>query len=385
MKVLLISHTCQSRTEGQPRAHELARLPEIELTLLVPDRWKRYGSWRRAQTPHDSPENSDFRFVVGRVALPWSGPGQSYLHFYPGLARLLREVRPDVIDLWEEPWSAVSAHACWLRDRICPQARIVGETEQNIEKTLPPPFERFRSFVLQRADFVVGRNAQSLEIVRRKGFAGPMRVVPNAVDTALFRPLERQRCRQELGFSGFVVGYVGRLVEEKGLFDLVAALEHLPDDVRLVFVGTGPLEADLRARVEAKNWRERVQFRGALPLEELPAVMNALDVLALPSRTTASWKEQFGRVLIEAAACRTPVIGSDSGAIPEVIGAGPRALGLVFPEGDVPALAHSIERLRAHPQLAKQLGESGFERARAEFSWACIARDMAQIYREVVA
>ena len=157
MKVLLISHTCQSRSEGQPRAHELANLPGLELTLLVPDRWKRYGDWRRAQTPIDA----DFRFVEGKIMWPSSGPGQTYLHWYPALPRLLKQIQPDIIDIWEEPWSLVAAQTCFWRDRVCSGAKIVAETEQNIDKKLPPPFENFRSYVLKRADTLVGRNAES--------------------------------------------------------------------------------------------------------------------------------------------------------------------------------------------------------------------------------
>ena len=185
MKVLLISHTCQSRTEGQPRAVELARLG-VDLRVVVPRRWKHYGRWR---TPDRPIEGAGFRLVPLAARLAWCGPAQSYLHFYPRLGQVMREFQPDIIDLWEEPWSAVSLQASLLRERICPGAALVSETEQNIDKTLPPPFEPVRSQVLSRADWVVGRNAESLDIVARKGFAGRARVVPNAVDADLFRPL----------------------------------------------------------------------------------------------------------------------------------------------------------------------------------------------------
>ena len=374
MKVLLISHTCQSRTEGQPRARQLAAIPNIELTLLVPDRWKRYGDWRRAHKP----ANAQFRFVEGKVIWPWSGPGQTYLHWYPSLARLLRQWQPDVIDLWEEPWSLVAAQTCFWRDRFCPGAKIIAETEQNIDKQLPPPFENFRSYVLQRADYLVGRNAESLEIARAKGYAGRAQVVPNAVDVELFaRDANRAQTRAQRGWSGFVVGYAGRLVESKGVFDLLDAAGHLRD-VQLVFIGEGEARAELEKRAG-----ENVRFVGAQSLEQLPALFSALDCLVLPSRTTASWKEQFGRVLIEAASCGVPVIGSDSGAIPEVVGQGANALGLIFSEGDVQALAAAIGRLQTEAPLARALGEVGARRARAEFSWARIAAQLAVIYYEL--
>ena len=374
MKVLLISHTCQSQTEGQPRARELAQIPDIELTILVPDNWKRYGSWRRAQRPIEP----NYRFIEGKVAWPWSGPGQTYLHWYPSLPRLLRRLQPDVIDLWEEPWSLVAAQTCFWRDRVCPDAKIVAETEQNIDKQLPPPFENFRSYVLRRADYLVGRNAESLEILRAKGYAGPARVVPNAVDVELFRrDPQRQQTRQNNNWNGFVIGYAGRLVQSKGVFDLLEAAEKL-SDVQLAFIGEGEARAELEKRAPAN-----VHFLGAQPLESLPALFSVLNVLVLPSRTTASWKEQFGRVLIEAAACGVPVVGSDSGAIPDVVGQGDRAMGLIFPEGNANALAAVLARLQSEPQLARALGATGARRARAEFSWARVAESLAAIYREI--
>ena len=174
-----------SRSAGQPKASQLARIPGVELRVLVPDRWLEYGQWKKAQKPLDA--QLDLR--AGKVMWPWAGPAQWYAHWYPRLAPMLREFQPEVIDLWEEPWGLVSAHACWLRDRIVPGAKIIAETEQNIDKSLPPPFEAFRSYTLRRADFAVGRNREALQVLERKGYGGPSQVVSNAVDAELFRPL----------------------------------------------------------------------------------------------------------------------------------------------------------------------------------------------------
>jgi glycosyltransferase involved in cell wall biosynthesis len=184
MRVLLVSHTCQSPTEGQPRAERLGRIPDLELRVLSPDRWLHYGKLRQPHVPQDA----SFGYEVGQVMWPWVGPAQYYLHWYPRLATLLKEFRPDIIDLWEEPWGLVSAHACLLRNRLLPQTRIVSETEQNINKSLPLPFERMRSYTLRNANFAVGRNSEAIEVLRSKGYNGPAEVVPNAVDAELFRP-----------------------------------------------------------------------------------------------------------------------------------------------------------------------------------------------------
>ncbi len=377
MRVLLISHTCQSRREGQPKAASLSRLPGVDLRVLVPDRWREYGAWRGAQTPL----GDSYAYQIGKVRWPWSGPGQWYLHWYPELAQTLREFQPDVIDLWEEPWGLVSAQTVWLRSRLAPHARIISETEQNVAKTLPPPFETFRAYTLGQADFVVGRSAEAIENIRAKGYTGRAAVVPNAVDTTLFRPLDRAECRRALGLTGWTAGYVGRLVEEKGLADMVAALTHCPPEVNLLFVGSGPFQSTLEQKSAELGLTERVRFLPAQPQDALPQIMNALDTLVLPSRTTPRWKEQFGRVIIEAQACETPVIGSDSGAIPDVIGDG----GIVFPEGDTEALAEAILALYSAPAEARERGKAGHRQAEDCYTWERVAERMWEIYGETLA
>ncbi len=378
MKVLLLSHTCMSRTAGQPKAHCLAAFPGLDLTVLVPDRMRTYGRWQAAEEP----EAADFRYAIGRTR--WRNVlNQWYLqHYTDALARVLREVQPDVVDIWEEPWGLACAQAVWLTRRLCPQAKIIVETEQNIFKRLPPPFRQFQDYSLCRADFVVARSREALAVVHQKGYAGPAAVVPNAVDCTLFSPMppsERAARRAGLGWGGpedFVAGYVGRLVPEKGLADAVAALALLPEHARLVLVGDGPFRGELEELARRAEVEARVCFTGSVPLTYLSGYMNAVDALILPSRTTSTWKEQFGRVLIEAGACGLPVVGSDSGAIPEVIG----GAGLTFPEGDAAALADRLQTLLDHPERRAEYGRVGQERARDLYSWQQVAGRMRDIY-----
>ena len=377
MRVLLVSHTCQSLTEGQPKADALATYRDLHLRVIVPDRWRHYGSWRSATVRRDA----GFKLDVQKVRLPWAGPAQFYMHWYPGLATAMREFKPDVIDLWEEPWGLVSAHTCWLRNRLMPATKIVSETEQNVSKKLPFPFEQMRRYTLRNADFAVGRSSEAIEILRSKGFNGPAEVVPNAVDATLFRPLDRGDAKRLLGINGFVAGYVGRLVAEKGLMDLVAAIRSCPDDVHLVFVGSGPLKEDLARFAEKLGKGKQLHLLPARPAGELPILMNAMDVLVLPSRTTPRWKEQFGRVIIEASACGIPVIGSNSGAIPEVVGAG----GIIVPENNPEAIAQAIIHLRSSADLGRSYGIAGRRQVESLYTWDRVAERMRAIYLKVYA
>ena len=376
MRVLLISHTCVSPTEGQPRVRFLKAIPGIELRVVVPDRWRSYGVWT---LPQIAPDLAGV-ISVTPVRWPWAGPAQWYLHYYPSLRQVVEEFKPDIIDVWEEPWGLVSAQVCRVRRRVAPRARIVQETEQNILKKLPPPFEQLRRFTLQRIDFLVGRSKEAVRVAHATGYAGRSEVVPNAVDTELFRPLDRGACRSAMNLSGFVVGYVGCIFEGKGLSDLLEAVARCPNDVSTVIVGTGPMEAELIALATKLNISDRVQLLPARPFQELPLIMNAIDVLVLPSRTTPRWKEQFGRVLIEAQACGTPVIGSSSGAIPDVVG----KAGIVFAERDPTALADAILKLRASKELRDSFGAAGLANSVESCSWKVVADRMYEIYKRII-
>lgn len=378
LKVLLISHTCQSATFGQPKARALNQMGGLDLRVIVPDRWKTYGAWSKAEVGEAD------RGLIQTLPVRWPrvGPAQFYLHWYPGLAKVLGEFRPDVIDLWEEPWGLVSAHACWLRNRILPEARVVCETEQNINKKLPPPFEWFRSYTLKNASYAVGRNAEAVEVLRDKGYGGPAEVVPNAVDAELFVKMDQGACRRELGLpeDAFVMGYAGRLVEEKGLDEIFTAFEGCPANTYLLLLGSGPMREKLEGRAGAAGLSERLKFVSDVPLTAVPRVMNAMDVFVLMSRTTASWKEQFGRVIIEAHACGVPVVGSSSGAIPEVVG----DAGVVVPEGDAAALGQALIQMHGDPEGRARMGRIGRARVEAEFTWGRVAERMQSIYQKVM-
>jgi glycosyltransferase involved in cell wall biosynthesis len=170
------------------------------------------------------------------------------------------------------------------------------------------------------------------------------------------------------------VGYVGRLVPEKGLDTLITALRLLSrDDFRLVVAGDGPLIDSLRREAAAAGIA--AEFRGRLSTQQVASVYSDIDVLVVPSRTTPNWKEQFGRVVLEAASTGTPVVASDSGELPYVIAA--LRCGWTFPEGDAPSLADRLRELRADESLLRRASVEGAGRVRSDFSDEVVARRFA--------
>jgi glycosyltransferase involved in cell wall biosynthesis len=194
-------------------------------------------------------------------------------------------------------------------------------------------------------------------ILERGGYRHVVTISPH-VDTDFFRPGTARPDRP------FTVGYVGRLHAQKGVDLLLEALASLPGEVRLVIVGNGPEEERLRRLSRDAGMDNRVAWRGAMSHRELPGQYRDMDALVLPSRTGPRWKEQFGRVLIEAMSSGVPVIGSNSGGIPDVIG----QAGQLFQEGDVRSLASCISRLATDAAFRASQAVAGRDRAVTFFS-----------------
>lgn len=225
------------------------------------------------------------------------------------------------------------------------------------------------------ADGAIAGNRDAETVLRSKGFNRPVWVLPQfGIDPDLYPPRDRPPG------STFVVGYVGRLVRLKGLDLLLRACRALDEPWRLVLVGDGEERHALQRLSQELGLGARVQFRGEVASTEVPRVLHDFDVLVLPSRSAPNWREQFGRALVEAMACAVPVIGSDSGEIPHVIG----DAGLVFPEEDWRALADHLRALQRDPVRRASLGQIGRQRALSHFSIRSNAEHTVAVYHEIL-
>lgn len=364
LKILSIAHPAVSSEGGRLRYHALAARDDVDVHLVVPAVWQEFGR-SFVGTPSD---DSALKIHVLPIRLPRAGPMGWYLHFYPGLRRLMRDVDPDVVHLWEEPWSVVALQARVLKGR----AALVMEVDQNILKRLPPPFEAIRKQVLRHTDHVLSRSPDATAVVRARGYRGPVTPIGYGVDMTSFFPASDVPAARPAR-SGLRIGYVGRLIEEKGLDDALDAMARAAIPVTLAIMGEGPYEVRLRQRVTELGLGERVSFQGWGTPTEVASFMRSLDIMLLLTRTTKSVREQFGRVIVEAQACGIPVIGSECGAIRSVVGEG----GWIVPERDPAALAKLLEQVAADPVLRGVRGAAARMNVETRFTYEAVSQALA--------
>jgi glycosyltransferase involved in cell wall biosynthesis len=285
-------------------------------------------------------------------------PGRVQRHAYlPPIATLIAKVRPQAAFVEQEPTSVPGFQ--WGRALSRAGVPFGLQADENLDRDWPLPARAFRRWTLGHAAFVAARSPTAAALVRRIRPDIPAPVIPHHVPS--WPPVTTSPR------EAFVVGYAGRLVPEKGLDILIDAAAGIDVVVRLV--GNGPQREALEAR--AARRAVVLEIDTMVKHDDMATAYAGFDVLVLPSRTTRSWVEQFGRVLVEALSCGVPVVGSDSGEIPWVIGS--TGGGIVVPEGDVRALRQALVRLRDSPALRRELAERGGERSRALFSVDAVA------------
>lgn len=342
------------------------------VTAVAPRRFR--GDLGRIEVERMADEAATLEMV--RVRLDRS----PHLMWYSGLRRIL-DAPWDVIHCWEEPYVLAGAQ---IARRARRPGRLAVATFQNIDKQYPWPLSAFERVTMTRADgwIAFGRTVHDA-LKDRRGYSDkPCRVIPPGVDLTRFRPdaAVRRQTLERLGWSPSdrVVGFLGRFVPEKGVPLLLDALRGAIVPWRALFVGGGPLQGALERF--ALEYPGRVHIENGVAHDQVPAWLNAMTVLCAPSQTTPGWREQFGRMLIEAMACGVAVAASDSGEMPSVVG----DAGIVIPEHDVAAWTQTIDRLLGDEAMVSLHAARGVERANARFGWPVVARAHLSFFEALI-
>ncbi|MEP7218606.1 MAG: glycosyltransferase family 4 protein [Bacteroidota bacterium] len=366
LRLLVIDKTTILKNNRE-RFRRLADLADIDLTLLAPTRWVE----NCVMEPYQPVAGEPYRTILGRVSWPGKEIRAIFLN---GIIRAFRRSRPQVILMMEESFSLFALQVVLLRRILAPAAPLIFYSNNIVS------YRRFdyrpgrlvlaiNNYVMRRCAVGLCVNRKAVDVMRDSIFRGDIRELFYGINERLFQPVPKARARAAIGMpvSAELFLYAGRLFERKGVDDLIDAFTRLRAerpgaDLRLLILGDGDYRDQLIAKAESLDLGRSVEFRRAVPIEEMADHIGAATAFVLPSR--AEWCEQFGRVNAEAMLVETTIIGSTSGEIPRVVGDG----GYIFPAGDIDALKRTMAEVIDNPEEAARRRAIGRERAMRLYS-----------------
>lgn len=387
MRILIVSHTYIVDINREKLRALVQLQPDIEVTIIVPRYWYP-GGVQKGLTVSESLDEGRFRVIP---VSNFSRNNQGLLTFTWEIIPLLWQFRPQIIQVEQGAKSLAYTQLILLNFLLGLRAKKLFFTWWNLPYTLKFPVSWIEKFNLHNSQGIIVGNQDGAEVIRQKKYRGKIKIMPQlGVDEKLFCRQPQPHLAASLGIKrhDFVVGFVGRFVEEKGLITLLQSLAQLQDFYwKLLLVGRGELQPLLLNIAAQWGIENRLVIVDSVPHTQVAKYINLMNVLVLPSQTNAGfktltatgWQEQFGHVLIEAMACKVPVIGSDCGEIPHVIG----NAGLTFSQGDVRELRDRLLSLISQPLFAARLGHMGYDRAMAYYTNKALAQQMWDFYQEL--
>lgn len=297
--------------------------------------------------------------------------------FSPWLLQDIQRYRPDILHVFEEFSSLIAFQSVLFNQSQQRDGKCIVYSAENIPGNIHQVFRFPARYVMRHTDLVAVCSASVTPVIRHEGYPNQIEVFPLGVDTRLFRKFPNPQLKYQLGLDGkFVIGYVGRLLAIKGVNLLIAVLRDLPDQIHALIVGTGPERTTLQHVAATNQVAHRVHFVDHVPYAQLPGYINCMDIGIVPSQTSTRWKEQFGRVLIEFMSCEIPVIASNSGAIPEILG----SAGYLVSERNRQELSLAINHLYSHPEIRSASGQRGRARVSAFYSFEIMCQRLQTMY-----
>jgi glycosyltransferase involved in cell wall biosynthesis len=338
----------------------------LEVTVAIPQRWREPWFGRPIDVAWERQGGLE---VFPLPARGMGKKGELTKAKYAGraLRALLRDRRPDLVQIEEEPTTIAAKQVFNAARRLA--IPVVLFTHQNTN----PDLGWWARWKHRRklAGLVAGSDLAGT-LARESAPNLPIAVIPQLGAVAPHEP-------QHVPHEGLAIGFVGRLVHQKGLDNLLQALAQLRSHKwRLLIVGDGPDRERLEALASDLRLAARVRWTGGLPADQVASLWPDLDVLVQPSRALDDWRETNGHVLIEAMANEVAVLGTDSGVIPELIG----DAGIVVPNGDVAALSAALEKL-GEVNGRRALAQAARARALRLYSDDAIAERTLDFWKQV--
>ncbi|MFN2327176.1 MAG: glycosyltransferase family 4 protein, partial [Gemmatimonadales bacterium] len=242
---------------------------------------------------------------------------------------------------------------------------------ESLAREYPLFARRRRSLALRYASGVLGGNTLAAGLLRSVAPAARHAAIPQFGVVVPSLPEPRDD-------AGLVIGFIGRLVPERGVDLLLQACNHVLGAWTLAILGTGPEQEALEALAQRYGQASRVRWIGGLGREAIDRFWTEIDVLVVPSRATPDWVERSHPLLLEAMARAIPVVTTDTGALPELVG----DAGIVVNDAEPMGLA--LQHLLAEPGERRRLGLRGRQRVLSHFSDSAIAERTLEFWQSVV-
>ncbi|MDB4408952.1 glycosyltransferase family 4 protein, partial [Akkermansiaceae bacterium] len=326
-----------------------------------------------------------------KTFVPFLAPQAAYIFRSFGLG--LREFKPDVVHIECDPFSPVFVQTYFAAKIYAPQAKIVCTVKQNTYTSKGRIYDGLKNMVARvfvpRVSRFITVN-QGVEDIYHTYFGASKeqmtRCTQLGVDTDTFGPVEPTEKKElltslKLERGDSLIGYVGRLVEYKGVFELVEAVrrlrEHSGKNYQLALLGDGPDRARLEEMSSQDDW---LQLAGVLPHERVAEFLKCLDAFVMPSRILKDHVEHDGHALLEAMAVGLPCIGTKCGAIEELL---PGAGLLIAPE-EIDVLYESLESLFANGNASLKMGAAARKRVQEIYSLEAVAKRYHEVYQRVL-
>lgn len=366
LKVLIVSHS-YAVAENQKNIEALKH--HVDVRVVLPG----HVSDRVFGKVITVAKDSEIFKIFRRLSFPRSQYLVASLDFG------MRDFKPDIVHIEYDPWSLIFCQTILLRRLFAPSSRVICTVKKN---TYRPIREPIQSLKIALGRFFAGKVSHFVAINQ-----GAQRIYTNifgvadarisimqhlGIDSTVFLPAHK-----ELSAGEVTVGYCGRLDRNKGVDDLIVAVEIARAignrQLRLLLLGDGELRQSTLAR--GKDW---IEVLDPMPHAEVAQFMQRLDLFVLPALVTPDHEEHDGHALMEAMACGVASIGSRSGVIPELLAG---ECGLLFDSGDRDQLAECLRRLSEDLPLRQEIAKRAAAKAVSQYSIEAIAIQKLDIYR----
>ncbi|MGH1406883.1 MAG: glycosyltransferase family 4 protein [Rhodomicrobiaceae bacterium] len=388
-KIAIVSHALVNPV-NQNRWKILAQDDNYEVHLLVPKYWK--TNWFAEEVIYEPKEVHEGNFNVWPI--PTTNPRHWGTYFFKSMDANLRKIKPDFIFIVHEESVRIHHQIFLYKSIFASKAKIFffsmnarGIPYQSATNPLKKIIHKILWLNIKKnTEVALVHYPGCLKSLRSGGYQKPIYLQTQiGVDENLFAPCSdtRSAYRKKLGFyNKFVIGYTGRLTNDKGVDDIAAVFLELAkenQDIALLFIGNGELKNDLLDLFKQNNLEDRTHITGFIDQDLVPKYMNAMDTFILGSKTTKNWIDTFPLVTVQAQAVGLPVIASDSASIPWQLADTAK----IYPEGDLKKLKNALIQFISNPELREDYSKKGKQRSHDYFCHKGMTKNFKKILNQI--